>query len=152
MYCTFDSSDFVEPLLQLQTDTSLFVTSAANQMLTHILLFCQAASAVGCKGIDGKKEDNDDRRTHDSIVTFESHHVVMTISEYLKKLLVPKENTQLHQCVQVLKLLALLLARSRPPLKHKLLQAVADSLEELVTAEYSQLTLPLMDVLLSAAR
>ncbi|XP_028261952.1 integrator complex assembly factor BRAT1 isoform X2 [Parambassis ranga] len=146
----FVDADFVVPLLQLQTDTSLFVASAANQMLAHILLYCQDASAVGCKGIDGKREDNDDRRTHDSVVTFESHHVVMTISEYLKKSLVPKESTQLHQSVQVLKLLALLLAQSRPPLKHKLLQAVGDSLEELVTAEYSQLTLPLMDVLLSA--
>lgn len=78
--------------------------------------------------------------------------VVVAVSEYLKESLVPKENTQLHQSLQILKLLALLLAQARPPLRDTLLRTVADSLEELVTAGYSQLTLPLMDVILAANR
>lgn len=78
--------------------------------------------------------------------------VVVAISEYLKESLVPKEKTQHHQSVQLLKLLALLLAQARPPLQDTLLQTVTDSLEELVTAGCSQLTLPLMDVILAAHR
>ncbi|XP_044047502.1 BRCA1-associated ATM activator 1 isoform X2 [Siniperca chuatsi] len=155
----FVQSDFIEPLLQLQTDTSLFVASAANQMLAHILLFCQPVSSAGCNGIDKKEED--DGRTHASITDLEHPAVTMetsaeytavvaAITEYLKESLVPKENTQLHQSLQILKLLALLLAQAGAPLRDKLLQTVADSLEELVTAGCSQLTLPLMDVILAA--
>ncbi|XP_069545818.1 BRCA1-associated ATM activator 1 [Brachyistius frenatus] len=154
----FVQAEFIEPLLQLQTDTSLFVASAANQMLAKVLLFCQPVSSGGCNGVD-KKEKNHSR-TCASItdtetgVTMETNQdstaMVMTISEYLKKSLVPKENTQLHQSLQILKLLALLLDQSGRPLRDKLLQTVVDSLEELVTADYSQLTLPLMDVLLAA--
>uniref|UniRef100_A0A3B5ABH3 BRCA1-associated ATM activator 1 n=1 Tax=Stegastes partitus TaxID=144197 RepID=A0A3B5ABH3_9TELE len=126
-------SFFVQPLLQLQTDTSLFVASAANQMLAYVLVFCQSVSSVGSVPM----ETNQDYTA-----------VVTAILEYLKKSLVPKENTQLHQSVQILKVLALLLAQTRPPLWDKLLQTVVDSVEELLTADYSQLTLPLMDVIL----
>ncbi|XP_044203361.1 BRCA1-associated ATM activator 1 isoform X1 [Thunnus albacares] len=160
----FVESDFIKPLLQLQTDTSLFVASAANQMLAHILLFFQPVSPARCNGID--KKDEYAERTYGGIkepITLDPEHpaltmetstkytaVVMAISEYLKESLVPKENTQLHQSLQILKLLALLLAQARPPLRDTLLQTVADSLEQLATAGYSQLTLPLMDVILAA--
>lgn len=140
-------ADFIEPLLQLQTDTSLFVASAANQLLAHILIFFQPVSSAGCNGLD-KKEEEDDGRTQTSIHTA----VVMTISQYLKDSLVPKENKQLHQSLQILKLLALLLTQAGPPLRDKLLQTVSDPLEELVAAGCSQLTLPLMDVILAAYR
>ncbi|XP_071361622.1 BRCA1-associated ATM activator 1 [Trachinotus anak] len=155
----FVEADFIAPLLQLQTDTSLFVASAANQTLAHVLLFFQPVLSAGCNGI-GKKH-GDDKRTQASItdiersgVTMETSQdytaVVVAISKYLKDSLVPKENTQLHQSVQTLKLLGLLLAQARPPLRDQLLQTVADPLEELVTAGYRQLTLPLMDVVLAA--
>ncbi|KAM8773566.1 integrator complex assembly factor BRAT1 [Acanthopagrus schlegelii] len=140
----FVQSDFIEPLLQLQTDTSLFVASAANQLLAHILIFFQPVSSAGCNGLDKKEED--DGRTQTSIHTA----VVMTISQYLKESLVPKENKQLHQSLQILKLLALLLTQAGPPLRDKLLQTVSNPLEELVAAGCSQLTLPLMDVILAA--
>jgi len=127
-------------------------------MLAHALLFCQNVPSVG---FNDKEEDN--TRTNSSIADSEHRTatlktdkdcsaVVMTISEYLKKLLVPKETSRLHQSQQILKLLALLLAQARPPLRDKLLLTVADSLEELVTTNYSQLTPPLMDVLLAAHR
>ncbi|XP_040001958.1 BRCA1-associated ATM activator 1 [Xiphias gladius] len=155
----FVQADFIAPLLQLQTDTSLFVASAANQMLAHILLSFQPPSSAGCNGVD--KKHGDDKRTETPTadaehpgVTMETSQdytaVVVAISEYLKESLVPKENTRLHQSLQILKLLALLLAQARPPLRDKLLRTVADSLEELVTAGYSQLTLPLMDIILAA--
>lgn len=139
-------ADFIEPLLQLQTDASLFVASAANQLLAHILIFFQPVSSAGCNGLDKKEED--DGRSQTSIHTA----VVLTISQYLKESLVPKENKQLHQSLQILKLLALLLTQAGPPLRDKLLQTVSDPLEELVASGCSQLTLPLMDVILAAYR
>ncbi|XP_070780725.1 BRCA1-associated ATM activator 1 [Enoplosus armatus] len=155
----FVQSDFIEPLLQLQTDTSLFVASAANQMLAHILLFCQPASSAGSNSIDKKEEDDGKTRAfitdleHPAFTKQTSPEyttVVTAITEYLKESLVPKENSKLHQSLQILKLLAPLLAQAGPPLRDKLLQTVADSLEELVTAACSQLMLPLMDVILAA--
>ncbi|XP_031165470.1 BRCA1-associated ATM activator 1 isoform X2 [Sander lucioperca] len=145
----FVQSDFIDPLLQLQTDTSLFVASAANQMLAHILLFFQKVSSAGSNGVNKKEED-----LEPPAITMETSAeysaVVKGISEYLKESLIPKENTKLHQSLQILKLLALLLAQAGPPLRDKLLQTVTESLEELVTAGCSQLTLPLMDVILAA--
>ncbi|XP_056265439.1 BRCA1-associated ATM activator 1 isoform X2 [Pseudoliparis swirei] len=126
----FVQSDFIDPLLRLQTDASLFVASAANQMLAHVLLSFQ-----------------DGERTRSSA---EYASVVTAISEHLKVSLVPQKYTELRQSLQVLKLLALVLARAGPPLWDRLLQAVADSLEELAAAGCSQLTLPLMDVILAA--
>ncbi|XP_035811567.2 BRCA1-associated ATM activator 1 isoform X2 [Amphiprion ocellaris] len=155
----FVQADFLQPLLQLQTDKSLFVASAANQMLAHVLLSCQSVSSVGSNDVD--EEGEDVGRSGGSIadleysaVTVETNQdyaaVVTAISECLKKSLVPRENTQLHQSLQILKLLALLLAQTRPPLWEKLLQMVADSVDELLVAGYSQLILPLMDVILAA--
>ncbi|XP_061575592.1 BRCA1-associated ATM activator 1 isoform X2 [Cololabis saira] len=157
----FVQADFIDPLLQLQTDTSLFVTAAAGQMLAHILLFSQSVPSVRRNGADKKDQDDGVPRAliadlEQSTVTMEtiqdSATVAMVITEYLKKFLVPKETSQYHQSQQILKLLALVLSQARPPLKEKLLLMVADSLEELVTKNCSQLTLPLMDVILAAHR
>ncbi|GAA6229619.1 BRCA1-associated ATM activator 1 [Lates japonicus] len=156
----FVQADFTLPLLQLQTDASLFVASAANQMLAHILLFFQPTSPAGFNGVD--KKHGDGKMTRQASIADIEHSgipmetsqdytaVVTAISEYLKESLVPKENTGLHQSLQILKLLTLLLAQARPSLRDKLLQTVAGSLEELATAGYSQLTLPLMDIILAA--
>ncbi|XP_034450863.1 BRCA1-associated ATM activator 1 isoform X3 [Hippoglossus hippoglossus] len=145
----FVQADFLVPLLQLQTDSSLFVASAANQTLAHTLIFFQP----GCDGTF--KDHGKVKRTQTSITDVEPSSqdysaVLGTISQFLKESLLPKENTRLHQSQQILKLLALLLARARQPLRDKLLGTVADSLEELVAAGYSQLTLPLMDIILAA--
>ncbi|KAK5899228.1 hypothetical protein CesoFtcFv8_008727 [Champsocephalus esox] len=137
----FVQSEFIDPLLQLQTDTSLFIAAAANQMLAHILLFFQSVPP----GVD-KKEKGDGMTPSSADYTA----VVKSISGYLQESLVPKESKNVRQSLQTLKLLALLLAQAGPPLRDKLLQTVGDSLEELVAAGSSELTLPLMDVLLSA--
>uniref|UniRef100_A0A672GU99 BRCA1-associated ATM activator 1 n=1 Tax=Salarias fasciatus TaxID=181472 RepID=A0A672GU99_SALFA len=154
----FSQAGSIEPLLQLQTDSSLFVVSAANQMLLHVLLLCQNVSSVECKVKHKKEVDNEGTQSSISdlerlAVTVEKSQdlsdVVAKILEYLKKSLVPKETIQLHQTLQSLKLLALLLDRVRPPLRGTLLHTVSDSLEELVAADHSQLTVPLMDVIVA---
>lgn len=142
--CSSASPDFIEPLLQLQTDTSLFVASAANQTLVHLLLSFQLSSPEGLNSI----EEHDDEKAHTSIGT----DVVMAISEYLTESLVPGDSTQLRQSLQALRLLAVLLSQAGPPLRNMLLQTVLDPLEELVKAGYSQLTLPLMDSIMAAHR
>lgn len=76
----------------------------------------------------------------------------MAISEYLSESLVPGDSTQLRQSLQTLRLLALLLPQAGPPLRDVLLQTVLDPLEDLVKADYSQLTLPLMDAIMAARR
>lgn len=143
------------PLLQLQTDTSLFVASAANQTLAHILLFFQpVSSSAGCNGISEK--NGDDEGTQASIADMETSSdytaVVAATSTYLKESLVPKGTVRLHRSLQMLKLLSLLLGRAGPPLRDQLLRTVTDPLEELVTMGHSQLTLPLMDIILAAHR
>ncbi|XP_068177744.1 BRCA1-associated ATM activator 1 isoform X2 [Antennarius striatus] len=138
----FVKSEFIEPLLQLHTDPSLFVASAVNQTLVHILLSFQPDSPAGCHGVNG----DDDSCTQTSIRA----DMFVAISAYLKESLVPTANTELQRSLQTLRLLAQLLAQARPPLRDELLQTVSDTLEELVTAGYSRLTLPMMDVILAA--
>lgn len=160
-FCVSLVADFIALLLQLQTDTSLFVASAANQMLAHILLFFQPQLSAACNGLGEKNRDG--QRTEASItdinhsgVTMETSPdytaVVTATSKYLKDSLVPKEKTRLHRSLQTLKLLSVLLAQAGPRLREQLLRTVADPLEELVTAGHSQLTLPLMDIVLAAHR
>ncbi|XP_037830668.1 BRCA1-associated ATM activator 1 isoform X2 [Kryptolebias marmoratus] len=136
----FVQADFTEPLLQLQTDTSLFVASAASQTLAHVLLLCQSVPSP-----EGRHRETIPVETDGKYSA-----VVAGFCDYLKKSLVPKEASQLHGSQQVLKLLAKLLTRAGPPLRDRLLLTVSDPLEELVTTNYSQLTLPLMDVILAA--
>lgn len=76
----------------------------------------------------------------------------MAVSEYLTESLAPRDSTQLRQSLQTLRLLALLLSQAGPPLRDMLLQTVLDPLQELVKADYSQLTLPLMDSIMAAHR
>ncbi|KAM4750392.1 integrator complex assembly factor BRAT1 [Anableps anableps] len=140
----FVQADLIEPLLQLQTDSSLFVASAANQMLAHVLLLCQSLSFV---------DTNNRDLEHNSVsmeTTQNCSSIITKVSEYLNKSVVLKETSLLPQSQQILKLLTLLLVQVGPPLQHTLLLAVIDSLEELVTTSCSQLTLSLMDVILAA--
>lgn len=113
-------------------------------MLAHTLVFCQSVFASGCNGVD----DHGDRKE----LTSTRADVVVAVSQYLKQFLVPGDDAHLHQTVQNLKLLALLLAQVQPPLRYELLQTAASFLEDLATAGYSQLTLPLMDVIMAAYR
>ncbi|CAJ1053973.1 BRCA1-associated ATM activator 1 [Xyrichtys novacula] len=143
----FIQSDFIKTLLKLQTDTSLFVASAANQMLAHILLFFQTCVQKKEEKVNGSRNSLD---IGSGGPAAEYTAAVKVISENLKESLVPKDSAQLHRSLQTLKLLALLLAQAGSPLRDELIQAVGGSLEEVVTADCSQLTAPLMDVILAA--
>lgn len=150
------SLDSIKPLLQLQTDTSLFVASAASQMLAHVLMLSHPLLS----GFNGK--DVDDKSSSSSITglmrpaVIEADQdvaaVVTEILEYLKTRMLPEESSQLHQSQQILKLLALILSQAGPSLRDKLLLFLREPLEELVASNYSQLTRPLMDVILAAYR
>ncbi|KAM4594346.1 integrator complex assembly factor BRAT1 isoform 2-T2 [Fundulus diaphanus] len=143
----FVQADLLEPLLQLQTDSSLFVASAANQTLAHVLLLSQSLSSVGRDGTNKRDAE------HNGVGVETNQNcsgVVSKVSEYLNKSLVPRETSQLPHSRQILKLLTQLLVQVRPPLRDTLLLTVLDSLEELATKSCSQLTLPLVDVLLAA--
>uniref|UniRef100_A0A3P9JAS9 BRCA1-associated ATM activator 1 n=1 Tax=Oryzias latipes TaxID=8090 RepID=A0A3P9JAS9_ORYLA len=123
----FVQADSIKPLLQLQTDTSLFVASAASQMLAHVLMLSHPLFS----GFNGKEVD--DKSSSSSITGL-------------------MQSSQLHQSQQILKLLALILSQAGPSLRDKLLLFVREPLEELVASNYSQLTRPLMDVILAAYR
>ncbi|XP_028314827.1 integrator complex assembly factor BRAT1 isoform X2 [Gouania willdenowi] len=146
----------IEPLLQLQTDTSLFVASAASQILAHILIFYQPSPSLTHNSMEkneaADKSTNpsttDDGRCPFKAETDQSFTtVVMLISEHLKNSLVSGGDAKLHHAQQSLRLLVLLLTRLRPPLRDSLLHAVTDALEELLMTD---LTPPLMDVILAA--
>ncbi|XP_015232846.1 PREDICTED: BRCA1-associated ATM activator 1 isoform X2 [Cyprinodon variegatus] len=140
----FVQADLIEPLLQLQTDSSLFVSSAANQLLAHVLLLYQSLSSAGCNGAN-KRDLEHSGVSEQTIISCSG--IITNVSEYLKKSLVLKESSHPPQSQQILKLLTLLLVQLRPPLQEQLLLTVIDSLEELVTKRWS---LPLMDVILAA--
>uniref|UniRef100_A0A3B3HRC8 BRCA1-associated ATM activator 1 n=1 Tax=Oryzias latipes TaxID=8090 RepID=A0A3B3HRC8_ORYLA len=123
----FVQADSIKPLLQLQTDTSLFVASAASQMLAHVLMLSHPLLS----GFNGKEVD--DKSSSSSITGL-------------------MQSSQLHQSQQILKLLALILSQAGPSLRDKLLLFLREPLEELVALNYSQLTRPLMDVILAAYR
>lgn len=143
------SADLIEPLLQLQTDSSLFVASAANQTLAQVLLLCQSLTSVGHNGSKNKDLEHNSV----SVETTQNYSGIITkVSEYLNKSVVLKEISQLSGSQQILRLLAMLLVRVGPPLRDTLLLAVMNSLEELVITSCSQLTVPLMDVILAANR
>lgn len=137
-------SGIIKPLLQLQTDPSLFVASAANQMLADILVVCQSFVAPGCSGVDDNGDGKELKSTHSDIL--------LAVFDYLRRSLVPGDDANLRPPVQNLKLLALLLSHVQPPLRDELFQTAAGSLEDLVTAGYCQLTLPLMDIIMAAYR
>ncbi|XP_077461556.1 integrator complex assembly factor BRAT1 isoform X2 [Stigmatopora argus] len=129
----FVQSGFIKTLLQLQVDTSMFVSSAANQLLAHILLSIQPEEEAHAS----------------SNISAEYSTVVLQLSNHIKESMVPKEGALVDGSLQILKLLALILAQAHHPLQDQLLKAVAASLEVLVEAGYSKLTLPLMDVIMA---
>nr|XP_061779036.1 BRCA1-associated ATM activator 1-like [Nerophis lumbriciformis] len=130
--CFFVLSDSTKPLLQLQRDASLFVASAASQLLAHILLTYQETLHEE----DGSTES-------------QYTHVIQQTTDYMKASLPPEDRTQIAPSLQVLQLLAMILNRAGPPLRDQLLQAVSGSLEDVVEVGYSQLTPALMDIIMS---
>ncbi|CAL8330890.1 unnamed protein product [Lota lota] len=154
-------TDFTKVLLQLQTDTSLFVAAAANDVLAHILVH---QSQLSEKFVDmerkekssiGKTVAMDADIQHLALTLGSSNDyatVIMAILEHLKASLVSKENKECHQTLQGLRLLILVFGQARAPLLGILLKTVSEPLEALVAEGQSQLHLLLLDVLLTAYR
>uniref|UniRef100_A0A3Q2D4B9 BRCA1-associated ATM activator 1 n=1 Tax=Cyprinodon variegatus TaxID=28743 RepID=A0A3Q2D4B9_CYPVA len=82
----FVQADLIEPLLQLQTDSSLFVSSAANQLLAHVLLLYQSLSSAGCNGAN-KRDLEHSGVSEQTIISCSG--IITNVSEYLKKSLLP---------------------------------------------------------------
>ncbi|KAM9819595.1 BRCA1-associated ATM activator 1 [Syngnathus typhle] len=126
----FVQSGFLKPLLELQSDPSIFVASAAKQLLVHILLATQPEEG------------------HASIKAREDHSaVVLQTSDHINESL--KEGKLASGNARFLSLLALILEQARRPLREQLLKALAASLEELAEAGDSRITSPLMDVIMA---
>uniref|UniRef100_A0A3B3YQ05 BRCA1-associated ATM activator 1 n=1 Tax=Poecilia mexicana TaxID=48701 RepID=A0A3B3YQ05_9TELE len=102
----FAQADLIEPLLQLQTDSSLFVASAANQTLAQVLVLCQSPSSVGHNG----SKNRDLEHNSLSMESTQNYSGIITkVSDYLNKSVVLKEISQLPGSQQILRLLAMLL-------------------------------------------
>ncbi|CAL8331944.1 unnamed protein product [Merluccius merluccius] len=154
-------TDLTKVLLQLQTDTSLFVAAAANDVLAHILV---NQSLLSEKCVDTKGKENSSVRETVTVeadiqrlaLTLGTSHdyatVTMAILEHVKVSLVSKESKERHQTLQTLRLLILIFGQARAPLLGVLLKTVSEPLEALVAEGDGLLTLPLMDVLLTACR
>ncbi|KAK7929594.1 hypothetical protein WMY93_005989 [Mugilogobius chulae] len=144
-------SELMEHLLHLQTDPSLFVASSANELLAHILLFYQPESPV----TNGKAHTCEEtrptqNRSVPSTSSAEYNTAVISICDYLKQSLLPQEQKHLQQSARLLRLVAQILSQAGGPLWVQLFESVRGPLEDLVTAAHSQLTLPLMEVILAA--
>uniref|UniRef100_A0A8C5DDC7 BRCA1-associated ATM activator 1 n=1 Tax=Gouania willdenowi TaxID=441366 RepID=A0A8C5DDC7_GOUWI len=107
--CFFVQAGLIEPLLQLQTDTSLFVASAASQILAHILIFYQPSPSL----------------THNSMEKNEAlHHAQQSLRLLvllLTRLRPPLRDSLLHAVTDALE--ELLMTDLTPPLMDVILAA-----------------------------
>lgn len=152
----FNSPDFIPTLLHLQTDSSLFVASAANHLLAHILLFFQPVSSTGSNGvhpIEGTRTRDgatDTGPPESSVETSQDYSAVFrTISEFTEESLL---HTNTSHTQQELRFLTMVLDQAGPVLRDLLLQSVTEPLRTLVAAGHSHLTHSLMDVIVAAHR
>ena len=157
-------SGLTKPLLQLQTDPSLFVASAANQLLAHLVVFFQPMGSSVEQGEAVQADastDNSPEHLAVAMATGPEHlnvamatnaeHACVTVAiiDHLQESLTSDQHLQ---TLQSLRLLGLLLSQARAPLWGTLLRRVPGFLEPLVRAGRSQLMLQLTDVLLTAYR
>lgn len=129
-------------------------------MLAHILVHqsllsekCGDAARNENSSVGEKKvtEDPDIQRLALTLGTSHDYATVtMAILEHVKVSLVSKESRERHQTLQTLRLLILIFGRAGAPLLGILLNTVSEPLEALVAEGHSQLTLLLLDVLLTA--
>ncbi|XP_071210882.1 BRCA1-associated ATM activator 1 [Salvelinus alpinus] len=148
-----DRAGLTKPLLQLQTDPSLFVASAANHLLARLLTFHQPATTShttqgnGLTVLPNKEEVELDLTTETSPGSGCS--ITMEILKHLESSLESDSHTQV---LQGLRLLALTLPKLEAPLRGLVIRRVLRPLEGLVLEGRRAVTLPLMDVLLATYR
>ncbi|XP_055769513.1 BRCA1-associated ATM activator 1-like [Salvelinus fontinalis] len=148
-----DRAGLTKPLLQLQTDPSLFVASAANHLLARLLTFHQPATTSHTTQGNGLTAPPSKEEV-DLDVTMETSpgsgcSVTMEIFKHLESSLESDSHTQV---LQGLRLLALTLPKLEAPLRGLVIRRVLRPLEGLVLEGRRAVTQPLMDVLLATYR
>ncbi|XP_071032079.1 BRCA1-associated ATM activator 1-like [Oncorhynchus clarkii lewisi] len=144
-----DQAGLTKPLLQLQTDPSLFVASAANQLLARLLTFHQPTTTQG-NGltVPPNKEEVELDVTMDTSPG-SGCSITMEILKHLESSLESDSHTQV---LQGLRLLALTLPELEAPLRGSVIRRVLRPLEGLVREGRRAVAQPLMDVLLATYR
>ncbi|XP_031667000.1 BRCA1-associated ATM activator 1-like [Oncorhynchus kisutch] len=146
-----DQAGLTKPLLQLQTDPSLFVASAANHLLARLLTFHQpTTTAHTTQGNGFTVPPNKEEVELD--VTMETSpgrgcSITMEILKHLESSLESDSHTQV---LQGLRLLALTLPELEAPLRGSVIRRVLGPLEGLVRE--GRRAVALMDVLLATYR
>uniref|UniRef100_A0A3B4AUR9 BRCA1-associated ATM activator 1 n=1 Tax=Periophthalmus magnuspinnatus TaxID=409849 RepID=A0A3B4AUR9_9GOBI len=111
----FIQSEMMGHLFLLQTDSSLFVASSANQLLAHILLFYQPESPLTDSKDHSYKETHlkqNDSEPSSLLISTSYNTVVMSTCDYLKQSLLPKEQKQLQQSARLLRLITQILSQA----------------------------------------
>lgn len=148
-----DQAGLTKPLLQLQTDPSLFVASAANHLVARLLTFHQpATTSPTTRGNGLTVPPNKEEVELD--VTMETSpgsgcSITMEILKHLESSLESDSHTQV---LQGLRLLALTIPKLEAPLRGWVIRRVLRPLEGLVLEGRRAVTQPLMDVLLATYR
>ncbi|XP_010863061.2 BRCA1-associated ATM activator 1 isoform X1 [Esox lucius] len=142
-----EQAGLTKPILQLQTDPSLFVALAANHLLAHLLTFHQPTTASHTTQRNGLSRPLSEEG--ELVETTQASSVTMEILRHLENSLVSDNHTQV---LQGLRLLSVTLPQAEAALRELLMSRVLRPLEGLVLAGRRDLTQPLMDVLLAAYR
>ncbi|KAJ8364032.1 hypothetical protein SKAU_G00128630 [Synaphobranchus kaupii] len=138
----------IKVVLHLQTDKSLFVASAANQLLAHILTFSEPTTTCTCLK-NGGKTDLSEVRTDRGAECLAWAGGVAEVMKHVQDSLV--SSVPFHAC-QSLKLVALSLAHCQPHVREMLWQRTEGAVEVLLGNDQSSLTPLFTEVLQAAAR
>nr|XP_046194363.1 uncharacterized protein LOC124024493 [Oncorhynchus gorbuscha] len=148
-----DQAGLTKPLLQLQTDPSLFVASAANHLLARLLTFHQPATTSHTTQGNGLTVPPNKEEVELDITMETSPGSGCSITmEILKHLEISLESDSHTQVLQGLRLLALTLPELEAPLRGSVIRRVLRPLEGLVREGRRAVAQPLMDVLLATYR
>ncbi|KAG9349815.1 hypothetical protein JZ751_026168 [Albula glossodonta] len=140
----------IKVVLRLQTDKSLFVASAANQLLAHILNFGELTARCTSPENGGKTEPSvlhKDSRGWPECPEWDDG--IVEVIKHVEESLV--SGIPLHTC-QSLKLVALSLTHCQPHVREMLWQSTVVATEVLLGNGLSSLTQQFMEVLQAAAR
>ncbi|KAJ8284109.1 hypothetical protein COCON_G00029590 [Conger conger] len=139
----------IKVVLHLQTDKSLFVASAANQLLAHILNFSERTTT--CISLEnGSKSDPSEMQKDQG--TTECPEWTDGIMEIMKHVEESLSSSVSFRACQSLKLVAWSLAHCQPHVREMLWQRTEGAVEMLLGNEQSSLTQLFMEVLQAAAR
>ena len=143
------STGLIKVVLHLQTDKSLFVATAANQLLAHILNF--GAQTTTCIFLENGRESDLSEVHKDRGPTEcpEWADGIMEIMKHVEDSLM--SSISFHTC-QSLKLVALSLAHCQPHVREMLWQRTEGTVEMLLGNDQSSFTQLFMEVLQAAAR